>query len=134
MPLQVEIDFLQSYIELEQIRIKDIDISFDIDGEVTGQQLPPALLITLIENAFKHGVNKSGVNNYVHIELKVSDKDIELHVENPLYSQGKIREVEGIGLVNLKKRLDLIFGDAYKLNVGESNRGVFEASLKFPTL
>lgn len=134
VPLAVEIEFLKSYIELEEIRIKDIDVSFDIEGDVQGQQLPPALLMTLIENAFKHGVKKSDSNNYVHIELKALPKEIHLKVVNPFHSKTTIKEFEGIGLENLRKRLDLIYGDNYSLEVGQTSDGTFEANLKCATL
>ncbi len=134
VPLAVEIEFLKSYIELEEIRIKDIDVSFDIEGDVQGQQLPPALLMTLIENAFKHGVKKSDSNNYVHIELKALPKEIHLKVVNPYHSKTVVKEFEGIGLENLRKRLDLIYGDNYELEVGQTNEGTFEANLKCATL
>lgn len=134
VPIGTEIEFLKSYIELEQIRIKDIDISFDIEGDVSGQQLPPALLITLIENAFKHGVKKSGKENYVHIELRVLQKEIILHVENPYQAKPLGRELRGIGLENLRKRLDLIYQGNYELEVGKQNEQTFKATLKCPTL
>ncbi|MEQ9405156.1 MAG: histidine kinase [Cyclobacteriaceae bacterium] len=134
VPIGVEIEFLKSYIELEQIRIKDIDVSFDIEGELSGQQLPPALLMTLIENAFKHGVKKSDKNNYVHIELKVCPKEIILQVVNPFHFRPAMKEFEGIGLENLRKRLDLIYSDDYSLEVGKTEENTFKATLKCPTL
>lgn len=134
VPLSVEIEFLKSYIELEQIRIKDIDVSFDIEGDVQGQQLPPALLMTLIENAFKHGVKKSHNNNYVHIELRALPKEIQLKVVNPYHSKTGMKEFEGIGLENLRKRLNLIYGDKYELTVGQIDGETFEANLKCASL
>ena len=134
VPLGVEIEFLKSYIDLEKIRIKDIDVSFDIEGDVRGQQLPPALLMTLIENAFKHGVKKSDGNNYVHIELKALPKQIQLKVVNAYHSKTVVKEIEGIGLENLRKRLDLIYRENYSLKVGKTREGTFEAILKCATL
>lgn len=134
VPLGVEIEFLKSYIDLEKIRIKDVDVSFDIEGDVQGQQLPPALLMTLIENAFKHGVKKSDTNNYVHIELRALPKEVHLKVVNPYHSKTAVKEFEGIGLENLRKRLNLIYAENYKLEVGKTSDGTFEASLKCATL
>ncbi|MEP5612975.1 MAG: histidine kinase [Cyclobacteriaceae bacterium] len=134
VPLRVEIEFLKSYIDLEKIRIKDVDVSFDIEGDVQGQQLPPALLMTLIENAFKHGVKKSDASNYVHIELQALPKEVHLKVVNPYHSKTSVKDIEGIGLENLRKRLNLIYGENYELAVGKTDEGTFQANLKCATL
>ncbi|NRB49147.1 MAG: histidine kinase [Saprospiraceae bacterium] len=130
VPLHTEIDFINAYIDLERIRVKDTDISFDLEGDLNGHSLPPALLITLVENAFKHGINKSATANFVHLELKASPDEITFEVTNPLHSHSSNRTKEtGIGLQNLRKRLQLLFPDRHHLQVGPTKQETFGAHL-----
>lgn len=130
VPLTTEIEFLNAYIDLERIRVKDVDISFDIEGDMLRHNIPPALLITLVENAFKHGIRKTVPNNFVHIELKTYQEKLVFWVSNMLHGQttGK-NDKKGIGLQNLRKRLQLLFPDQHQLQVGPNNDHVFEAKL-----
>jgi len=130
VPLSTEIEFLNAYIDLERIRVKDVDISFDIEGDMLQHSIPPALLITLVENAFKHGIRKTVPNNFVHIELKTCQEKLVFWVSNMLHGQAKSENKEkGIGLENLSKRLQLLFPDQHQLQVGPNNDHVFEAKL-----
>lgn len=130
VPLTKEIDFINAYIDLERIRVKNTDISFDLEGDLHGHSLPPALLITLVENAFKHGIRKSAPCNFVHLELKASPKEITFEVTNPLHIPTANRsKVTGIGLQNLRKRLQLIFPDRHDLQVGPTEKETFAAHL-----
>lgn len=130
VPLYTEIDFINAYIDLERIRVKNTDISFDLEGDLNGHSLPPALLITLVENAFKHGIKKSASTNFVHLELKVSPEEITFEVTNPLHGHPLTRNKEtGIGLQNLRKRLQLLFPDRHRLQVGPTENETFGAHL-----
>jgi len=130
VPLPTEIEFLNAYIDLERLRMKDIDISFDIEGECQQHSIPPALLITLVENAFKHGVKKSIPTNFVHIELKASPDELFFQVTNPIHKDRlPSNALHSIGLDNLQKRLNLLFPDQHRLEVGPKNEAIFEAQL-----
>lgn len=130
VPLHTEIDFINAYIDLERIRVKNTDISFDLEGDLNGHSLPPALLITLVENAFKHGIKKSAPSNFVHLELKANSQEITFEVSNPLHNHSNSKKKEtGIGLQNLRKRLHLLFPDRHRLQVGPTEKQTFEAHL-----
>lgn len=97
--LYIEIDFINVYIDLECIRVKNIDISFDLEGDLNGYSFLFVLLIILVENVFKYGIKKLVVINFVYFELKVSVEEIIFEVMNFLYSNSFNRSEEiGIGL------------------------------------
>lgn len=132
--LQSEIEFIRAYIELEKLRIKDIEVHMKtsgIDGQIT---IPPMLLLTLVENAFKHGIDKT-IKNYISVGITVSDGYLDLTVRNQVVDDSaKIRlDNEGahIGLENLKKRLELTYQKDYHLRLKQENLQ-FEANLKIP--
>ncbi|MBV6646910.1 MAG: histidine kinase [Cyclobacteriaceae bacterium] len=119
--LEQEIEMIQAYIELEKIRIKSIDVSMDIDGDIQNISLPPALLIILVENAFKHGVDKTLNDNYVFIELKIEAGALCFQVENPLRENNGNNSGNAIGLENLRKRLQLQYPDRFAFSLSTEN-------------
>lgn len=129
VPLSTEIEFIKAYLELEQIRIKNIDVSLDIEGEIEKEQIPPALLIALVENAFKHGVKKSAADNFVHIDLTIAEKGIHFQVINSYWGENLNVLSNKIGLGNLRKRLALLYPDRHRLEVGKKADETFVASL-----
>ena len=119
--LEHEIEQIKAYIELQKMRQKDPDfIDLKIDGDVTGKNVPPMLLITLIENAFKHG-RKNIPAPGISVQITVTDSDVTINVHN--YIQQKANNEEsskGFGLINLKRRLDLIYGSNYSLEISNN--------------
>lgn len=114
--LSDEISYLENYMELHRMRYhKQIEIRFEVDVEDSTIPITPLLFIILVENAFKHGVEKLRKDAFVHIRLKASRKQIDFSIENNFDTE-QLSEKEGIGLKNLKKRLDLVY----------PNRHVFE--------
>jgi LytS/YehU family sensor histidine kinase len=115
VPLIKEIDYIQNYIEIEKLRFENVEVSINLESNIDEVKVPPLLLISFLENAFKHG----GVNNN-NLKIKINCKIIDgstLHFEilnNFVLSQG-FKEKKGIGLTNTKKRLKLIFKKKYKL-------------------
>ncbi|MEA3451591.1 MAG: histidine kinase [Bacteroidota bacterium] len=126
--LNKEISHIQKYIELEKIRFQDsINISEQIDNIPESFQIAPMMLIPLIENAFKHG---SIINEQLSIEIKATTnkKDFFFSIKNT-FQANKPKSVQGIGIENLKKRLELNYKDNYELNF-ETNDNWFIVSLK----
>ena len=76
VPMEEEIEFINSYLELEKIRIPQINIDLKYRGETKDKMIPPMLLIPLVENAFKHGVDKSSKNNFVKLNASIKDNRI----------------------------------------------------------
>lgn len=128
VPLQTEINFIDNYILLEQLRMLH-PVAFK--REVSSEQalIPPMLLMPFIENLFKHGVDKTRKDNEVEIELKVANNRLYYSVRNSLVPE--LRNGNGFGLSNLRKRLDLLYGNQYKLRAETVNHH-FEASLEIP--
>jgi two-component system sensor histidine kinase AlgZ len=110
--LREEIDFLKNYIELHKMRyhkVISVDFICDIDEN---RKVVPLLFIILLENAFKHGVENLRENTYIKINLTTSQNEICFTIEN---NYEKVDNQSGIGLKNLKRRLQLIFPNQHEL-------------------
>jgi len=118
--LDKEIEYLHNYIDLQRLRISDtVQISFEITGDTTNIDLEPMLLIPFVENAFTHGVSYREPS-VIKVNLKVEDgKHICFTVENNIFSeQAEIRDSShGIGLQNVKKRLELLYPETHQLSM-----------------
>jgi LytS/YehU family sensor histidine kinase len=117
--LDKEIRYINSYIDLIKLRhLDDIHINFSIEGDINGKLIAPLLMFPLIENAFKHGV-LTEKEKPVNIDLKITDQQMKFSISNFNNSYQK-DDVGGIGLQNVKKRLDLIYGEKYKLDINKT--------------
>jgi hypothetical protein len=118
--LQQEIDYLQNYIEIYRLRFEDsFFVDFQTTGDFSGKKIASLILIPFIENAFKHGViNDAG--RPVKIYIGATGKQLTMLVSNRI-NHGQKDSSSGIGLVNIKRRLELIYPDEFELLV--SNNG-----------
>ncbi|WP_143960282.1 sensor histidine kinase [Litoribacter populi] len=134
IPLSREIQFLEDYIHLERIRHHEhVTIDFEVKVEDQESPIAPLLLITFVENAFKHGVNNSIRNSWVNICLMQKGNTIAFEVSNSKPAQSSKEEVPGgIGLENVKRRLTLLYPQKYELVVSDK-KGVFSLALKLAT-
>jgi hypothetical protein len=128
--LSEEVRFIHNYIALEKIRHKKADIRFDQQGNTESLHIEPLLFISLIENAFKHGINQSLSQSWVHIAFIVFEDEILLEVKNNKPPKGQPKECteKGIGLQNVRKRLELLYPDRHSLTVEEGDN-IFEVGL-----
>jgi sensor histidine kinase YesM len=128
MPLHMEVEHLERVIALYRLRYGNIlCLQFIKEGPYEQYSVAPLVLITLVENAMKHGV----VNNPVHpvtIRLAATDTHLHFSVHNKV-GPPSIDPSHGIGLNNIRKRLSYIYGDRYRLHVAEAN-GHYEALLE----
>ena len=120
LPLSKEMAFIKSYIELMSLRLSDkvkLTVNLPSTDEVQGVMIAPLLFITLIENAFKHGVSPTE-ESIIDIEIIMEGSDtIRCRIENSNYPKNDDdRSGSGIGLENLRKRLSLIYPDRYILS------------------
>ena len=133
VPLEKEVQLLKDYLDLEKIRYQnELLIDFDIQGRVNGKMIAPLLLIPFVENGFKHGLSKQIDNPWINILMEMKDDVLLFTVENnsPKVDQGdETGYTEGIGLKNVRRRLDLIYGRKYKLDV-EDRGGLFKIKLE----
>lgn len=129
--LQDEIQFVRDFVEIEKIRWED-KLDVNCVWEITDPKLeiPPLILITLIENAFKHVSRNSEDKGFVNILFRQSDADIYMEVENSKTPTSNSKKTaSGFGLENLKNRLNLSHYGKYSLQIHESDN-VYESTLK----
>jgi len=113
--LKDEVSYLINFIDLQTARYhKDIDVNFEKTIKNSDASVAPLLFINLLENAFKHGVEKATDNAFVHIKLIEDDTKISFTVKNN-YDVEDTSVNEGIGLKNLKDRLNLLYPNSHKL-------------------
>ncbi len=120
--LDQEVEFLKNYIEIERIRRPStIEIDFDVQGATDLYRIEPLLLLPLVENAFKHGIEDEIANGFVRVVLDVSGRELTLQVENskPLTSPEK--DSGGVGLQNMNKRLGLLYHGRHQLEKNETD-------------
>jgi sensor histidine kinase YesM len=118
VPLTKEIEYMQNYISLERLRLNDeIPIKFDIEGTTDGVLIAPLIFITFLENAFKHGVSNNYPGAWVKIRIQLNGKECIYQVENSkiLTSKPEAEEKSGIGLQNVRRRLDLSYPGKHTL-------------------
>ena len=120
--LEKEIGVIRSYLLLEQLRFEDrLDLSFSVKGDCKGKRIPPLLLLPFLENSFKHGVTENLESPWVNLQLEVKDEHLHVWLANGKTSDRRSPGVSsGIGLRNASKRLKLLYGDSYHLEVSET--------------
>lgn len=125
-----EINYIQDYLALEKMRYgEQFFIEYDTSVENKHQKIYPYLISPLIENALKHGVVKDS-NHPIKIKIHLDSDFCSVEVQNKMNAQDK-DSATGIGLENLRKRLDYYFGKSYVLDIN-SDENRFNVELKFP--
>ncbi len=127
--LSDELQFLENYISLMKIRLSaNVDVTFTHNVEVPGVRIAPLIFISLIENAFKHGVSPTE-QSFVHIEINATDHDINCRIENSNHPKSnQDRSGHGIGLNQVQRRLDLAYPNHYKWVKGTNEDGTIYTS------
>ncbi len=130
--LSKELEILKSYIELEKMRYNErLDLQFEIEGDVNGFRIAPLILLPFIENSFKHGASNDRINPAIRIKLQIEREYMILNVLNSVPTD-KIEDdsvAQGIGLKNVKRRLELIYPNEHDLKIVQGDKQ-FEVSLK----
>lgn len=130
--LSKELEILTSYIELEQLRYNNrLDLEHELIGEPDSRKIAPLILLPFIENSFKHGASNDRTNPRIKIKLEVDNDFLHLQVVNSILGEKKKDESlsEGIGLKNVRRRLELIYPGAHKLDIRQSEQE-FEVNLE----
>ncbi|MEL6811120.1 MAG: histidine kinase [Bacteroidota bacterium] len=123
VPLEKEVTYLENYMSLEQIRLEDdTQIKFIKEGDLSSWQIAPMLLIVFVENAFKHLEAFQENKKEVAVRLGVKEDILSFSCENSIDTKGLTSEnIEkgrsGIGLENVKKRLNLLYPDSHSLTI-----------------
>ena len=125
--LKKEIKYLENYIAIEQMRFADrLELTFQYSGDIEGKEIAPLILLPFIENAFKHGIEDN--SGWITINLKVTGNKLFLKVENS-YLKTEKQKGKGLGLKNVKRRLELTYPGKHELRIDE-DKETFEIDLK----
>lgn len=129
-----ELDFIRNYVELMRIRLPEhVSLDLQISGqENEGGMIAPLLFISLIENAFKHGVSNN-LPSFIRICITYDKTEVHCRIENSYFPKnGQDKSGSGIGLVNLEKRLELIYPESYSFR-HEQDGDTYIADLQIQT-
>ncbi len=127
-----EIELLKHYIDLEKLRYGDrlrLDLKYTIENSRT--LIAPLILISIVENAFKHGVSGTIEQAIIKIDLEVKNNRMYFNVYNTksdIVQPDEMQYKEGIGIRNVKRQLELIYPDRYEWKV-EENEHAYEVQL-----
>jgi len=135
VPLRKELLQMHNLVELEKLRYGDrLAVTFTSSGNIQNKSLPPLLILPFVENAFKHGISHNIEESFISIDVSIKDMGLILRVENTKTEDVKKDQeyTRGIGLRNVRRRLELIYGPKnYDLQVFDED-DVFMIVLKAP--
>ncbi|MDE3249523.1 MAG: sensor histidine kinase [Bacteroidota bacterium] len=128
--LQKELDYISDYIELQKMRLRETTlVVFETTGISAGKRIAPLLLITFIENAFKHGII-TGKASPINISIRVSGNILTLEVSNLLAATAPGIEKSSIGIENTRNRLRLLYPSSHELDMREeANRFIVHLTI-----
>jgi sensor histidine kinase YesM len=123
--LSKEVSYIRNYLDLERIRQgKNAQINFEVNGHISDQKIAPLMFIPFLENSFKHGLSSRIDEGFVNIVLNVDENNVHFYIENSKSdappSRDPSRPSGGIGLVNIHRRLRLLYPDHYELDIEDS--------------
>lgn len=123
--IREELEVIETYISLEKIRYGErLEVTYNVCGNTDDKEIPPMLIIPFVENTFKHGTSGQPENAWINIKIEVAEDLLTLMVENsktngiPVETT-EFESKEGIGLKNVKRRLDLLYGDRHELQISD---------------
>jgi LytS/YehU family sensor histidine kinase len=119
--LKKEVENLRNYIELEKIRNQDsVVVNYEFTENLNGERIAPMLLLPLVENAFKHGNTSATKTSFINCSLGLQEHLLHFHCANSFQNNVAARENHGIGLYNVKRRLELLYPNRHELNIVQS--------------
>ena len=134
VPLAEELEFTKKYLEIQKVRFADrLQFSVDVPGELMSAQVPSLILQPMVENAIKHGIGKRIEGGTIGIAAVRSNGTLTLRVSNdgPSLPPGWEQTASGIGVQNVRTRLQALYGNRYKLDLRNHRTGV-EAVVSIP--
>jgi two-component system LytT family sensor kinase len=122
VPLRNEVDFIHNFIDLQQVRLTDkVMLNFSADGDIDNLLVAPLLFIPFVENAFKYGVSTKESSN-INIEISTSGNKILFSTRNYIVpSENNLMENTGIGINNVKRRLELMYPGKHTLTTTQKD-------------
>lgn len=127
VPVQKELDYVKNYLDLQALRLGEENrISLSLPKDDVDGFIPPLLIINILENAFKHGVEPNRTNSKLNCAVQVANNHVIFNCENTYDDTGS--EGNGVGLSNLRRRLKLIYGVDHCLQIQKGN-GMWKVTL-----
>jgi two-component system LytT family sensor kinase len=124
VPMEQEVNYLNNYIELQKLRsTSSLLVSFRVEGDIATLLISPLLLLPFVENAFKYGISSNQVSP-IDILLSRQGDSMTFTVKNKKFEQGET-DSTGIGINNVRRRLDLLYPDKYKLEIADGADSYF---------
>ncbi|HEU0228899.1 MAG TPA: histidine kinase, partial [Arachidicoccus soli] len=121
VPLEDELAFINSYLELQKIRATDkVQVLYEVKGNDGDIKIPPLLLIPFIENAFKYGVSARN-RTVIKVIIKVENKFLFFNCENDIVPNIAMHQGTGLGIANVRRRLELLYKRNYTLDIINSD-------------
>ncbi len=131
LPLSKELEFISNYIDLMSLRYSDkVNIELKLPDIMPDKSIPPLLFTSFVENAFKHGVSYESTS-FVSIEFVTYPERLTMEIRNSNHKGVSDKSASGIGIENSRKRLDLLYGNKYKLDIQEG-KDVYYVKLEIP--
>ncbi len=132
VPLEKELDIVNDYLALEQMRFEErLKVKMDIDEDTLGQPIPPMMLQTLVENAIKHGISKQIKGGIIHIISDFKDNHYELTVQNTGQLNGSINS-DGFGIKSTEDRLNLLYQGKASFKIHNIEGNMVESKILMP--
>src|SRR5690606_14711726 len=118
VPLEKEIKFIRNYGDIEKMRYGEkLDIDIRVTGDAQGRKIAPLVLLPFVENCFKHGASEELQQSWVKVTIDVNAYNTLIKVENNKATVNGVKKKKGIGITNVKRRLDLIYQNAHELKI-----------------
>lgn len=126
--LEKDIQYINNYIDLQRIRLSSkVSLNYEVNGKLEGNRIAPLMLMSFIENAFKHGISYTQ-SSVINIEISVFEKTLTLKVSNPLVKNDTFTQ-GGLGLKNVTRRLELLYPGKHTLDISH-NDSLYIVNLK----
>jgi two-component system LytT family sensor kinase len=120
VPLEKELKMIQDYMSLEKIRYgSKLKMTIQVQGDPAGKMITPLLLIPFVENSFKHGISKMLEHPWITLTINIENHTLDFRLTNNKPLEHALLQNGGIGLYNVKKRLELLYPSGYLLNISE---------------
>jgi sensor histidine kinase YesM len=121
VPLENEIAYMQGYVKMQQMRLGNNNkVTFEINGSARGETIVPLLMIPFIENNFKYGIS-GNIATRMNIIIHLTEKTLIFRSENTIVLRNEHDNHKGIGISNVRRRLDLAYHDRYQLVISEAS-------------
>lgn len=131
IPLTKELEFISSYINLMKLRYSDkVQVELEIPTIIPPHQIPPLLFTSFVENAFKHGISYQN-DSFINIRFNIHESSLDFNISNSISENKNEEESSGIGIENSKKRLDILYGNKYSLDI-EERKNEYHLHLNIP--